>query len=455
MNSALHSPEAERALLGACLSDPSILPELAHTIRPEDFAEGLHGDVWAAFQSLHAGRRPVDHLTVSEELKARGQLAAVGGPAALMALDEAAPLTSNAAECARTVREYATRRAIVKIAREAAGNGASLQKDASGVALAAANAFASLAAAGARELQTMEVAMGEMLDDLQAIARGEKQPAIRTGIDVWDDALGGLPMEKLTCIGAYPSVGKTAVMVRMMANIAQAGVPVGVFSLEDPKAALLRRIVSRVSGVPVRRMATERLPEFLMESVGSAAERIYPMLRNILVEDRSGMTASQVAAIARQMVVQRGCKVIFVDHAGELKLDSKAERHDLRLEEAIHQLRDVAKDLKVAVVLLAHFHRPKGGTDKDEPRNMRPTSAMWKNSGAFEQAARVAVGLWLDKDIPGGIVGTVLKQTEGQKDLDFWMPLHAPSGLVESMGGKACDGRGYDEDRIQEGNGDD
>src|SRR5215468_10932773 len=89
---------AERAVLGAVLADSTVVASVAEVVHPDDFSSPAHGQIFAAMLALDGTQRPVDHLTLSEELKTRGQLAGVGGPAYLMTLDQVVPLASSAVE---------------------------------------------------------------------------------------------------------------------------------------------------------------------------------------------------------------------------------------------------------------------------------------------------------------------------------------------------------------------
>ncbi|MCI0674090.1 MAG: DnaB helicase C-terminal domain-containing protein, partial [Myxococcaceae bacterium] len=290
---------------------------------------------------------------------------------------------------------------------------------------------------------------GVLLDRLDAVARGERQVCLPTGIEVWDELLGGLQAGVVTFIGAQPSVGKSALVGAMVRNLAQAGHRVGLFSLEDSPDWLPERAVAHDSGIPVKVLSTQRLYREQMQAVGDAATRAYEWAARVVREGRSGLTARQVAATARQMVVQYGCRAIFLDHLGELDVEAaQHDRHDLAVANAVRMLRDVAKDFGIPVVVCAHFHRPRGNSDA-EPRYMRPSSASWANSAGVERMARVAVGLWLSKDeaLQGYVIATVLKQTKGDKDIDFAMRLHRPSGLIEKTGGRRPeDVRGHHEE---------
>src|SRR5262249_29910308 len=98
---------AERAVLGAVLADNSVLANVAEIVHADDFASDAHSQIFAAMLALDVQQRSVDHLTLSEELKVRGQLVAVGGPPYLMGLDQVVPFAGNAGQYAQIVQDQA------------------------------------------------------------------------------------------------------------------------------------------------------------------------------------------------------------------------------------------------------------------------------------------------------------------------------------------------------------
>lgn len=442
MTTLPHDLDAERAVLGVMLQTGNV--EAVRSLPPGDMYAPAHVRILEAALTLANVGQPIDHLTVADKLKAMGCLKEVGGPAYLMQLDQNVPVAANVRAYVATVQDRAQRRAVIAAARKAVADASDLGIEAHKAALDASGALASVGSAGARELETMEHALGELLDELQAVQSGQKQMAFPTGIDVWDNLLGGLPAGYVTVIAAQPSVGKSALKGTILRNLAQNGVRVGTFELEDPRKALAKRYVASDAGVPVRRLGRERLPENLMQRVGVAVQDAYSWAGSLVIDNRSRPSAEQVAATARQMVVQRGCKVIVIDHATEIDFGSAHGRNDLEVASGVRLIRDVAKDLDVSVVMLAHFRRPKD-SDK-EARHLRPTSTMTRDAAVFEQASRLFLGLWLDPQEKGGVTASVLKQSEGEKDFDFWMPMEAHSGLIASYGGRKVDGmKGYSE----------
>src|SRR5687767_7742465 len=95
---------AERAVLGAVLADNMVIADVGKIVVPEDFSSQAHAQIFAAMIGLDSTQRVVDSLTLAEELKVRGHLAAVGGPAYLMTLDSVVPVASNATQYAQIVK---------------------------------------------------------------------------------------------------------------------------------------------------------------------------------------------------------------------------------------------------------------------------------------------------------------------------------------------------------------
>jgi replicative DNA helicase len=448
----LHDHDAERALLGLITRLSLRSPEMARStalglgLPPEDFERPGHAHLWRAFAAILARGHGLEQLGVLDEVEAAG--GKVPAVAVMEAMECArAFAASEAAPLARRIRELATRRRLMDAADalRAAAMDAGQPPDAT--ALEASSRLATLGGSGVESTGTLHDSLLSYLERLDAIAKGETPNCVPTGIEVWDEHIGGLQAGVLTFIGAQPGVGKSALVGTMLRNIATAGTPVGLFSLEDDPEWLAERGLSWESGVPVHRLSRAKLFHGEGADVQNGGARLAEWAARLRQDGRSGLTAMQVAATARQWIAQEGVRAIVVDHLGELDLQAgKHDRYDLAVSAAVRELRDVAKDTGVPVVVCAHFARPP--KSNEEPRHIRPTSASWANSSGVERMARVAVGLWVDPEGGDGeVTATVLKQTRGDKDFDFTMLLHKPSGLIRNTGGKRREGNatGYHE----------
>jgi replicative DNA helicase len=431
---SLEDHDAEQALVHLAIWERSLSPRETG-LPPEAFTHPAWREAWRSALALEAAGKPANASTVVDHLKACGALQAIGGPGALMTGDL---LVFDGPERIERVRVLARRRAIRDIGHKlaACAHDENLSPEKAG--LDVSSELARLVATGNRATTTFRDAVNDLLDKLHQIRAGEYQEYLPTGIEAWDEVLQGLQRAKLGLLGAYPSVGKGAVMLRAILNAAAMGRKPGIFSLEDLKIWMAKRYVANFAGVPVRRlMQADRLPEIYEGNVERSLEACHEWADRILIEDSSALTDDQIACQARQWVVKDGCTEIWIDNASEVDTtNAPGERTDLKVGRMVRLFRDVAKDLNVPVWLLVHFKQPQNSTS-EEPRFLVPTSSMWKNSGAFAEASRNAVALFLDKEEPETwVMGKVTKQTEGGKDSIFSMKFNASAGIVENSGGR-------------------
>lgn len=443
--------EAERAVIGAVLVGEWC--DEADSLQPRDFGEPRHALIWAAILWLRSKGRHVDHVGLADRLKERGELADIGGPAYLLECDEGSNLGMGMPSHIATVRDRAARRAILLANAHTTARAHDTNLEPSRVALEGSNALAELGAAGESTDFTFRDALSDFNTRMAAIQAGEWHQYQPTYFRLWDELLGGLERGKLILVGAYPSVGKSALEAGILLERAQRGHRDGLFTLEDPKLWIAKRYVARSTGIPVRRLMQSPGPngagglnDWQLRKVADAYDKAEKWWDQLRIDERPNLSAAQISTKCRQWVKRHGVESVWVDNASEVDLSDEqgGERNDLKTGAMVRTLRNVAKVLDIPVVLLVHFKKPPASSK--EPRFHRPTSDLWKNSGAFSEAARIAVGLWLDESSPGGVVATILKQTEGAKDVDFWMRMDEPSGLLSPSEGYVCgQSRGYSE----------
>lgn len=273
-----------------------------------------------------------------------------------------------------------------------------------------------------RHVGRMDESVFHVLDSIDAVYRGTREPTLATGLAAWDATCGGL-QQTLSVLAALPGVGKSAVVAAIIRNLAARNVPVGLISLEDERSWLTYRLLAEASHVPLFLLANKRLRDSQMHSVSECAEKVHATLSHVLVDDRTGLTTQEVVSSARQMVA-RGAKAIFVDHLGEIRIQ-RTDRHDLDVAETLGQLRAMAKTHRVPVVVVAHLRRREGLGIFDAPK-----VTDFAFSAGVERMARVALGLFREKD-GGGLRAIILKQNQGMAHLEFRLRLNAQAAIVE------------------------
>lgn len=248
---------------------------------------------------------------------------------------------------------------------------------------------------------------------------------IPSGIEALDAEIGGLQASVLTMVGAYPGVGKSALLASMLLSLGERGIKVGFFSLEDERTWIARRMLASASGVSVFKLATGKINEKEFMALAEHQSLIQATLENIVIDDRPGLTPTDIIAAARDMVLNHKCQVIMLDHLGEVRLQ-RSERYDLDVADALSGLRDIAKRFKIPVIVASHVRRRMGLTVDDAPH-----LTDFANSSAPERMARVALGL---SKVPGGIRCSVLKATNGPAGAEIGLPLIEYAAMVQLDG---------------------
>lgn len=269
------------------------------------------------------------------------------------------------------------------------------------------------------ELRTLEGELMGLVDEVEAVASGRADATLKTGITALDDVIGGL-QPTLTILGAEAGAGKSALMARIVRNVAERGVRVGVFSLEDQSRWMVRRMVAETSAVPVFVLQNKPLGAHQLERFGAAAEAVHALARNIVVEDRKGLTAKEIVAEARVMVARHGVRAIFVDHLGEIRLPQRTERHDRDIGDVLRELRGIADIHKAPIVVLCHVKRREGV-------GQEPKLTDFAFSADVERTARVAMALVKPSENRQGV--HVLKQTSGKSGVAVWLRFNAPAAM--------------------------
>lgn len=392
-----------------------------------DFHLPAHAELWDVTLGLLRQGQPADLLLVEAATKGSKAIQSAGGRKFLVPLFVGQRDELSLPGLAQSLRDLALRRRMVDAARKLANAAQTLSVDATAALSEGSGALAALTRRG-----NSVKALAEYLDGISAhmdaVARGEVEPVIPTGIEMLDKAIGGL-QPTLTVIGAQPGVGKSALLASISHNLALRGVKVGVFSMEDEGSWMAWRLLSHQSGIGQSTLRHRRMYPDTAQHIAESIGKLWQPFHNILVDDRSGLSAAEVVMGARDMVLNHGCRAVFVDHLGELRYpNGRRDRFDLDVAEGLSDLRSIAKSYGVPVVCAVHLTRK----SDDGPT---PKLTSFANSAAIERQARVALGLTRQ---PGKdeLLVHVLKQTNGRAGMAVQLNFNGPAALVANEGGR-------------------
>ncbi len=386
----------------------------AHDIDPSDFVSPDAGRIWGVVKSLMAAGK-VPELFAVEKL-----LPDVKRPVLVEALlaSSVSPPAEKLAVLADTVQRRRIGKALSRVQSMA-------QDTTTNLAAVVGEAQKALESVQARQT-TSTTAEGDVLaliDHLEAVAAGRIEPVIPTGIPKLDEFIGGL-QKTLTVIGSLPGVGKSALLASILRNLGSRGVKVGLFSLEDERSWVAKRITADACEIPLFVLQTKPLSAGQKSRLESGSNGVYEIMRNFVIDDRPALTTSDVVAGARQMIVRHGCRAIIVDHLGEIRL-SRSDRHDLDISDVLQQLRALAKIYGVPVVVACHLKRRDGGAED-------PKLSDFAFSAGVERMARIALALTRNGDDMLRV--HVLKQTNGQSGVCLDLEFHKLAGMVHNGG---------------------
>jgi replicative DNA helicase len=380
-----HNEEGEQALLGALLVNPQALAEVKPLLRADDFYIARHGFVYDAILKLDERHEPVDAVTVSDELKAIGQLQDMSA-AAVVALINAATSVSayNAAQYARIVKGTSTRRRLLSLASKAA---ALAYDDAQSVNEVLDQVDQSLQ--DLREQQTGHSRMRSMkkiasdLWDLHKAAqeaRDKGDGVFKTGFCDLDKLTGGHRPGSLVIIGARPGMGKTALLLNLVEKASQAGRGVLFFSLEMTAEGLGHRMMTSGSEMDLTRLSTFDLSNDDWTMLPVALDKLGK--HRVWVDDTPALSLPDMVSRAKRLTARVPISLIAVDY---VQLVTTTRRHQNRyneIGEISAGLKALAKETNTTVLAASQLNRA-----VEMRHDKRPNLADLRESGNLEQDA--------------------------------------------------------------------
>lgn len=379
MAGAMASIQAEQALLGALLLDNRTFDRISDIVAPAHFFDPTYREIAIAVFGLLWANKPADVVTVFE---------AMGAAVDLHVLNELAqfvPSSANAKRYASLIVERFKDRQLSAAAVRIAELAAESDKPIAERLDAAQAAIAALAdKADAEDWRSAEENLSDLMSVLQDRFDG-KTNAMPTGLPDLDELLnGGLRPGQLVIVGARPSMGKTALGLSIAARMAPHFV-VGLLSMEMSHTELSDRLVAMLADVPISYVQQPQRAHDQTQfwsKVTRAAEQAKAL--NLHITDKSGLTIHQVRSKARQLHRVHGLHVLVVDYIGLMNGTDTRQPRAYQLEEVSRGLKQLAKDLGIAVLCLAQVNR-----DVEKRADQSPSLSDLRDSGAIEQDADI------------------------------------------------------------------
>ena len=324
----------------------------------ENFYRTSHRKVYRAMLELSEIGEVIDQITLTERLKAQGEIEAIGGAAYLAELVQSVASSANVRYHCKIVRDKALLRELIHTSTEVLARG---YEDASSVDdlldFAERSVFSLAQGKLDRSFTPINSIIKESLDLVDKLSkRKEHITGVPTGFYDLDDITAGLQPSDLIVIAGRPSMGKTSLALGMAAHAAiHAGTVVGIFSLEMSKPQIVLRMLSSEARVDSHGLRTGKLQKEDWWRLAEAAGRLEQA--PIFIDDTGSITVQQMRGKARRLKAERGLNLLIVDYLQLMQGRSDSESRQQEISDISRSLKALAKELNVPVVALSQLSR--------------------------------------------------------------------------------------------------
>lgn len=392
--------EAEQAVLGAMLIDKEAIAKATEVLSADDFYREAHRVIFSAMLELYNKNEAVDMVTVTEILKRDNKLEDIGGIAYITSLANVVLTAANVKYHAEIVAEKSVLRQLVRVSTEIAAMGYEANED---VGTLLDTAESRILEISNRKKKNDFTAINDILmDSVQSIESLLQNKGGLTGLPAGfadlDKLTSGLHPSDFIILAARPSMGKTALALNIVQNVALrahkviGGEPrsVAFFSLEMSKEQLVNRMLCAEAGIDSQRL---RVGEMRDEDWTHLWDACDTMSRaKIYIDDTAGITAMDMRSRARRLKAEHGLDLIVVDYLqlmqGSSKRNNSGDRQQ-EVSEISRSLKALARELDVPVLALSQLSR-----SVESRQVKRPMLSDLRESGSLEQDADIVAFLY-------------------------------------------------------------
>ena len=379
--------EIERVVLGALMVDSDAFSVVSELLKPETFYEPRHQKIYEAIRNMNMDERPVDIMTLNDELSKMGEIDKVGGVDYLMEISSQVASAAHVESHARILAEKYMQRQLIHFAGDIETKAYDSSVDVDELMQQAEGSLFQISQNNMKQDFTQVAPVGKNAVEILQRAASNKGglTGIPTGYTGMDEITSGWQASDLVIIAGRPAMGKTSFALSIAKNVAvDYGVPIGFFSLEMNNVQLVNRLISNVCEVSGRKILNGQLDPSDWERLDKRIGRLTDA--PIYVDDTPGLSVFELRTKARRLVREKGVKIIMIDYlqlmnANGMKFGSRQEE----VSTISRSLKGLAKELDIPVLALSQLSR--NVENREGLEGKRPQLSDLRESGAIEQDA--------------------------------------------------------------------
>ena len=379
--------EIERVVLGALMVDSDAFSVVSELLKPETFYEPRHQKIYEAIRNMNMDERPVDIMTLNDELSKMGEIDKVGGVDYLMEISSQVASAAHVESHARILAEKYMQRQLIHFAGDIETKAYDSSVDVDELMQQAEGSLFQISQNNMKQDFTQVAPVVKNAVEILQRAASNKGglTGIPTGYTGMDEITSGWQASDLVIIAGRPAMGKPSFALSIAKNVAvDYGVPIGFFSLEMNNVQLVNRLISNVCEVSGRKILNGQLDPSDWERLDKRIGRLTDA--PIYVDDTPGLSVFELRTKARRLVREKGVKIIMIDYlqlmnANGMKFGSRQEE----VSTISRSLKGLAKELDIPVLALSQLSR--NVENREGLEGKRPQLSDLRESGAIEQDA--------------------------------------------------------------------
>jgi replicative DNA helicase len=416
--------EAERSILGAVLLDDNASLSVFENLQPQDFYLESHRRIFEKMIQLTNNSRPIDLVTLKEELQKANELESVGGAAYLAGLTDGLPRAVNIEHYAQIVREKSTLRRLIQISNETMARSYQDEESAQEILQQVERAVFDIANQQFRTgFSPIVPIVSDVFKEIEELSN-RKVPVtgLETGFTDLDRLLAGLHPSDLIIVAARPGLGKTSFCLNVAEHVAiRQHKTVGIFSLEMSKEQLVKRLLCSEARIDAHRINTGYLSKEDWNNLSRASGDLSET--KIFIDDTASVTVPELRSKSRRLSMEHGLDLLIVDY---LQLMSgsgpRYENRTQEISQISRGLKGLAKELHIPVIAVSQLSR---AIESRTGEHRKPQLSDLRESGSIEQDADVVMFIYREEMV------NPTEENSGLAELILGKQRNGPIGTIQ------------------------
>ena len=383
--------DAEQAVLGSMLVDKDAVLTVIEILKPEDFYRNEHAEIYSAIIDLYEASKPIDLLTLKEQLRLRGKYDVINGFEYLASLTNPMYSIANVQDYANIVWEKSILRKLIKASNQISKESYEASEDAVYLTEKAEKEIFNIVQRKNSTYALIKDVLIDTFNNLEELATRESGVVgIPSGFIDLDNRTQGFMPGQLIIIAARPAMGKSAFALNVLTNVSlKTNKAVVYFSLEMSKEELTSRILASEAMVDSSKIRSGKLEDEDWISLTNASGTLSES--KIILDDTSGFSPIELRAKCRKLKMEYDIGLIVIDYLQLMDASKASASRQADISEISRSLKVLAREIGVPIIALSQLSRA-----PEQRPDHRPMLSDLRESGSIEQDADIVMFLYRD-----------------------------------------------------------